>query len=140
MLYEYQHNNVIINESKLNEIKENIKLKVSLLNDSPPIVLNNTCPLNKKFEPLHNDYTLIESNPDNLLNASNKDAINYKRASNKYIELENSVVLKSILNNRQDQNDIKLLTGYVLSENEWVYRNVGFYQDKLLREKLKLCQ
>lgn len=46
-------------------------MKVSLLKDLPPAVLNNICLPNKKFEPLHNDYTPIEPNPDDLLKKQN---------------------------------------------------------------------
>ncbi|CAD2088758.1 Plasmodium exported protein, unknown function [Plasmodium vinckei lentum] len=142
VLCEYQHKQIIVNKSKVNEIEKSIKSNVSLLKDSPPIALSSTCPLNKNFKPLHNEYIPIESNPDYLLNASNKDAIKYESKSNKRTELEKSSTLKTVLNNTQHnknyQNDIKLSTGYALSENPWVYRNRGFSQDKLLREKHKL--
>ncbi|CAD2105769.1 Plasmodium exported protein, unknown function [Plasmodium vinckei] len=144
VLCEYQHKQIVVNKSKVNEIEKSIKSNASLLKDSPPIASSSTCPLNKKFEPLHNDYISIESNPDYLLNASNKYAIKYEKKSNKCTELEKISTLKTTLNNTQhnknDQNDIKLSTYYALSESPWVYRNGGFSQDKILREKLKLRQ
>ncbi|CAD2110672.1 Plasmodium exported protein, unknown function [Plasmodium vinckei petteri] len=144
VLCEYQHKQIIVNKSKVNEIEKSIKSNVSLLKDSPPIALSSTCPLNKNFKPLHNNYIPIESNPDYLLNASNKDAIKYENKSNKCTELEKLSTLKTTLNNTQhnknDQNDIKLSTYYALSESPWVYRNGGFPQDKISREKLKLRQ
>ncbi|EUD69618.1 hypothetical protein YYG_05168 [Plasmodium vinckei petteri] len=144
VLCEYQHKQIVVNKSKVNEIEKSIKSNASLLKDSPPIASSSTCPLNKNFEPLHNDYISIESNPDYLLNASNKDAIKYEKKSNKCTELEKISTLKTTLNNVQhnknNQNDIKLSTYYALSENAWVYRNGGFPQDKILREKLKLRQ
>ncbi|VEV55106.1 Plasmodium exported protein, unknown function [Plasmodium vinckei vinckei] len=143
-LCEYQHKQIVVNKYKVNEIEKNIKSNPSLLKDSPPIALSNTCLVNKNFKPLHNDYIPIESNPDYLLNPSNKYAIKYENKSNKCRELEKLSTIKTPLSNTQrnknDQNDIKLSTDCALSENPWAYRNYGFPQDKLLRERLKLCQ
>ncbi|CAD2098191.1 Plasmodium exported protein, unknown function [Plasmodium vinckei] len=144
VLCEYQHKQIVVNKSKVNGIEKSIKSNVSLLKDSPPIASSSTCPLNKNFKPLHNNYIPIESNPDYLLNASNKDVIKYEKKSNKCTKLEKISTLKTTLNNTQhnknDQNDIKLSTYYALSESPWVYRNGGFPQDKISREKLKLRQ
>ncbi|CAD2090657.1 Plasmodium exported protein, unknown function [Plasmodium vinckei brucechwatti] len=144
VLYDYQHKPIVVNKYKVNGIEKNIKSNASSLKDSPPIAPSSTCPLNTNFEPLHNDYIPIESNPDYLLNAPNKDAIKYENTSNKCTELEKLPTLKTTLSNTQrnktDRNDIKLSTDSVMSENPWVYRNDRFFQDKLLREKLKLCQ
>ncbi|KEG00964.1 hypothetical protein YYE_03997 [Plasmodium vinckei vinckei] len=143
-LCEYQHKQIVVNKYKVNEIEKSIKSNASLLKDSPPIALSSTCLVNKNFKPLHNDYIPIESNPDYLLNPSNKYAIKYENKSNKCRELEKLSTIKTPLSNTQrnknDQNDIKLSTDCALSENPWAYRNYGFPQDKLLREKLKLCQ
>ncbi|CAD2099405.1 Plasmodium exported protein, unknown function [Plasmodium vinckei brucechwatti] len=144
VLCDYQHKPIVVNKYKVNGIEKNIKSNASLLKDSPPIALNSARPLNKNFESLHNDYIPIKSNPNYLLNAPNKDAIKYENKSNKRTELEKLSTLKTTLNNTQhnknDKNDIKLSTYYVLSENPWAYRNGGFPQDKILREKRKLYQ
>ncbi|CAD2112639.1 hypothetical protein YYG_00009 [Plasmodium vinckei petteri] len=144
VLCDYQHKPIVVNKYKVNGIEKNIKSNASLLKDSPPIALSSTCPLNKKIKPLRNDYISIESNPDYLLNTSNKDAIKYENKYNKCTEFEKLSNIKTPLSNTQrnknDQNDIKLSTDCALSEKPWVYRNYGFSQDKILREKRKLYQ
>ncbi|KEG00245.1 hypothetical protein YYE_04913 [Plasmodium vinckei vinckei] len=144
VLCEYQHKQIVVNKYKVNEIEKSIKSNASLLKDSPPIALSNTCLVNKNFKPLHNDYIPIESNPNYLLNASNKDAIKYENKSNNCTELEKLSTLKTVLNNTQhnknNQNNVKLSTNCALSEKPCVYRNGEFSQDKILREKVKLCQ
>ncbi|SCL86203.1 hypothetical protein PCHCB_000510900, partial [Plasmodium chabaudi chabaudi] len=96
-----------------NNEKDKNKLKVSLLKDLPPAVLNKIWLPNKKFEPLHNDYTPIESNTDDLLKKQNNIKVEntlyqVHKPLNKGITKENVIQdYKHFINTDTKQNEIK---------------------------------